>query len=387
MAVLGLSAVASSAPLDTPPEAGDVGDILASLQAQGMGNLTAAEAAGITSGSTGCDLSTAEVRRDWAALSTEERKEYISAVQCLLTSPSKSDPSFAPGARNRYDDFVAVHINQTTSIHGTGNFLTWHRYYVWAYENALKTECGYKGAQPYWNWFANTDDPGKSPVFDGSETSLSGDGAFVPHNGSVSASPFGEIFIPSGNGGGCVASGPFVNMTVNLGPVSPGMRGLAANPNGPLGHNPRCLRRDLSAIVASEYFTAANLLNVTVGQASESIKTFQDELQGRFDQGFLGMHASGHFVANGDASDLFSSPTDPSFFLHHAMVDRIYWLWQAHHLQEAFNIAGTITVLNLPPSRNASVEDIIEMGVLTQNRPIKYLLSTLGNSPLCYVYN
>lgn len=37
----------------------------------------------------------------------------------MLTSPSKSDPEFAPGARNRYDDFVAVHINQTTSIHGT----------------------------------------------------------------------------------------------------------------------------------------------------------------------------------------------------------------------------------------------------------------------------
>lgn len=100
------------------------------------------------------------------AFSSQERKDYISAVQCLLTSPSKSDPEFAPGARNRYDDFVAVHINQTTKIHGTvsrihtyyqsrydlmtfqGNFLTWHRYFVWAYEEALRNECGYKGSQP-----------------------------------------------------------------------------------------------------------------------------------------------------------------------------------------------------------------------------------------------
>lgn len=28
------------------------------------------------------------------------------------------------------------------------NFLHWHRYYVWAYEVALRDECGYKGYQP-----------------------------------------------------------------------------------------------------------------------------------------------------------------------------------------------------------------------------------------------
>ncbi|TID03838.1 Tyrosinase ustQ [Colletotrichum higginsianum] len=386
MAVLGLSAVASAAPLDTPLEARDAGDILADLQAQALENLKAAEANGTLSKRGGCNLFNAQVRRDWAAFSAKERKEYIGAVQCLLTSPSKSDPAFAPGARNRYDDFVAVHINQTRSIHGTGNFLTWHRYYTWAYENALKTECGYRGAQPYWNWFAHTDDPRKSPVFDGSDTSLSGDGAYVPHNGSVSASPFGEIYVPSGHGGGCVTSGPLVNMTVNLGPVAPGMRGLEANPNGAMEHNPRCLSRDLSAYAASTWLTPTNLLNVTVGQASKNIQTFQDELQGRFSQGFLGMHAAGHFVANGDASDLYSSPTDPSFFLHHAMVDRVYWLWQALHLWEAFDIAGTITILNLPPSRDATKEDLIELGVLAEDRTIGELLNTIDGSPFCYVY-
>lgn len=32
--------------------------------------------------------------------------------------------------------------------HMQGNFLTWHRYYVWAYEYALQNECGYNGTQP-----------------------------------------------------------------------------------------------------------------------------------------------------------------------------------------------------------------------------------------------
>lgn len=175
-------------------------------------------------------------------------------------------------------------------------------------------------------------------------------------------------------------------MTVNLGPVAPGMDGLEANPNGAMEYNPRCLRRDLSAYAASTWLTTPNLLNVTIGQASKNISTFQNELQGRFGDKFLGLHASGHFVANGDASDLYSSPTDPSFFLHHAMVDRVYWLWQALHLWEAFEIAGTITILNLPPSRDATKDDLIYMGVLTQDRPIRELLNTIDGSPFCYIY-
>lgn len=77
-----------------------------------------------------------------------ERKDYIQAVQCLQTKHSKSDPAWAPAARTRYDDFVAIHVNQTMFIHGNGLFLTWHRYFVWAYEQALRNECGYKGYQP-----------------------------------------------------------------------------------------------------------------------------------------------------------------------------------------------------------------------------------------------
>lgn len=54
-----------------------------------------------------------------STFSTQEKKDYISAVQCLYNKPSKTPSSLAPGAKNRYDDFVATHINQTLSIHGT----------------------------------------------------------------------------------------------------------------------------------------------------------------------------------------------------------------------------------------------------------------------------
>ncbi|KAI0528040.1 hypothetical protein F5B22DRAFT_632546 [Xylaria bambusicola] len=332
---------------------------------------------------TSCNIFNARVRRDWKHFSSTEKKQYITAVKCLQAKPSIADPTFAPGARSRYDDFVAVHINQTLSIHGTGNFLTWHRYFTWAYETALRDECGYKGNQPYWNWLDNRNDPSKSPLFDGTDTSFSGDGAFIAHNGSVNGN--GMIFVPSGKGGGCVTSGPFVDYVINLGPVLPIQDGVAPAAD-PLGYNPHCLSRDLSSFTAMNWLTIGNILNVTVGAASGSVLLFQNELQGRFNDGFLGLHTAGHGVPGGISGDLYGSPVDPIFFLHHAMIDRTYWIWQALHLGQANTLAGTLTLFNTPPSRDTSPEDIIDLGVNAPSVKIGKILNTLGGSPLCYIY-
>ncbi|KAI0874785.1 Di-copper centre-containing protein [Hypoxylon argillaceum] len=332
--------------------------------------------------SSSCNLLNARVRRDWNAFTSTQKKQYIAAVKCLQAKPSIADPTFAPGSRTRYDDFVAVHINQTLTIHGTGNFLTWHRYFVQAYENALRNECGYTGYQPYWNWLDHTADPSTSSLFDGSDTSFSGDGAFLQHNGSITAN--GNVWIPSGKGGGCVTTGPFKDYVVNLGPVSPTQDGQVAFPVF-LGYNPRCMSRDLSAFTATNWLTLSNILNITVGAASGSVLLFQNELQGRFTDGFLGLHTAGHGVMGGSSGDIFASPTDPVFFLHHAMLDRVYWLWQALHPAKARTLGGTITLFNTPPSRDTLPTDIIDLGVNGVDLKISDLLDTLGG-PLCYYY-
>jgi len=59
------------------------------------------------------------INDDRGALSARERKDYINAVKCLASKPNKTPASQFPGARNRYDDFVATHMNQTLSIHST----------------------------------------------------------------------------------------------------------------------------------------------------------------------------------------------------------------------------------------------------------------------------
>lgn len=96
----------------------------------------------------GCSLSNLRIRRDWRTFSARQKKSYIKSVVCLQKLPSRSPAELVPGARSRYDDFVATHINQTLGIHYTGTFLAWHRNFIWNFEQALRNECGYTGDYP-----------------------------------------------------------------------------------------------------------------------------------------------------------------------------------------------------------------------------------------------
>lgn len=158
-----------TAPLDSPAtpvihidSAVDPLDALAQLQRHAYDTLERNDVVSKRD-SEACSLANTAIRQDWYVdsvknlhlltlprehMSKPDRKAYIEAVQCLRTLPSKSDTLWAPAAKTRFDDFVAIHVNQTMYIHGNGLFLTWHRYFVWAYEQALRNECGYKGYQP-----------------------------------------------------------------------------------------------------------------------------------------------------------------------------------------------------------------------------------------------
>ena len=168
-----------------------------------------------------------------------------------------------------------------------------------------------------------------------------------------------------------------------MGPIRPAMQGYEPVMTNQLDYNPRCQRRDLTN-AASAYFTNKNLWEVLLGPHSISIGHFQDELQGPY--GTLRMHGAGHYAMGGDGSDVFSSLNDPAFYQHHAMVDRLYWIWQALHPQIADTINGTRTFRNQPPSPDATVDDPLDVGVLGEHLPIKSMLDTLGNDPLCYIY-
>jgi tyrosinase len=308
-------------------------------------------------------------------------------VLCLQKKPPTTPLSIAPGVRSRYDDFVGTHINQTLFIHSTGNFLGWHRYYVWTYEQALRKECGYQGHQPYWNWGKYALDPVNSALFDGSDESLSGDGFYFNHTPiAVPGAPPPFDVIKPGNGGGCVTSGPFKDMVVSLGPVAGTLDGVTANPTPDgFSYNPRCLRRDISENAAVSTRTNATVSLLTT---HDNIADFQDYMQGIFAKGILGVHGGGHFTVGGDPGGyFFASSGDPAFWLHHANVDRIWWIWQNQDLATRQNaIAGQTHMAG--DGVPTTLEDDQFFQVNEKVPKLKDLLTTLGGADgeFCYIY-
>ncbi|KAF1851600.1 Di-copper centre-containing protein [Cucurbitaria berberidis CBS 394.84] len=344
---------------------------------------------GLTRPST-CNKNTVAVRKEFGDLSKDERKEYTRAVKCILEKPSKLSATKYPGAKSRYDDFVVVHMNMTPSVHATANFLHWHRYYIWAYETALRTECDYKGYQPYWNW-AKYPDIVNSPIFNGDEWSMGGNGdAIGAHAGSF----IGGQMVPGGPGGGCVTKGPFANLTIHLGPlmstVDPKI-GIKSNPRADgFGDNPRCLRRDVNNFFSSAYMRPQDLLDHIT--ASAAIGKFQDSLQ---DAGArkTALHVGGHFSIWGDpGGDVYVSPAEPAFWLHHGQVDRHWWQW-ANYLDKEVKsrtsmYEGGTNWMN-PNSARGKSSDLQWLDVVAptgQNGMASTQFFSTTAGPLCYVY-
>jgi tyrosinase len=173
---------------------------------------------------------------------------------------------------------------------------------------------------------------------------------------------------------------------VNLGPISTLDTTVPRNPSPDgLGYNPRCIKRDInqrSSSETSDKHVAELITN------SANISAFQNTLQNP-EPGKLRIHLAGHNTIAGDAgSDFYNSPSDPYFWFHHAQVDRVWWTWQNQDLKNRrHTIAGTLTFLNIPPTRNATLDDVMTMGNYLgfPNITIRDASSTLAG-PFCYIY-
>lgn len=268
-------------------------------------------------------------------------------------------------------------------------FLPWHRYYIWAYEKALREECGYDGYLPYWNHARYASAPLESPIFDGSDTSMSGTGLET----ETTTVPESALVLPWRGGGGCIHTGPFVNWTVNIGPLAKLWMEVPDNPRADgRGYNPRCVRRDVNAYVAAHSTSDANVTELITRHADYA--AFQTQFETTSDPernpGVLGVHAGGHYTHGGDpGGDFYMSPGDPVFWLHHAGVDRYWWTWQNYLAPErrTMELGLTMTMFDDPPDRNGTLDDELDFGVVGPGRRlrIRETMSSL-KGPFCYVY-
>ena len=314
-------------------------------------------------------------------MAPDERKAYTDAVQCLMKQPSRLNQDLYPGAINRFFDYSAIHINRTRVVHLNGHFLTWHRMFVWLYEQDLKNICGYKGAQPYWNWHSTASNLRGSAVFDGSEFSLSGDGIPNDTGPIVLSSTFS---LPHGSGGGCIHDGPFAYMNYTMAsiPISVVLKGEDLPPTA-FDKNPSCITRDLNEFVARTQ-TNVSLWNTAVN--APDMSKFLELLNGVLGGGSLGLHSGAHFVVGAPVSNLFVSPQDPVWYPMHTMLDYTYWTWQKNNPESALEISGTETAVNLPPSANVTLESWSpDWGYLHPSMKVKDLMSTTAGH-FCYIY-
>ncbi|KAK4182130.1 Grixazone synthase [Podospora australis] len=341
-----------------------------------------------------CNPLKVKYRREFRSLSKSERRKFVKAVQCLQSKPSLLPPGLVPASHSIYDDLIFAHANRTGFVHQTATFLLFHRYYLQTYEDALEKYCGWKGALPYWEWGLDIAGPHLSPLFDGSDASLGSDGTYIPNRPPLVFNLTGPAFeVPPGTGGGCVHTGPFSDQVVRLGPFP----SLATGLNFPLDEsglvgNPRCLDRDLNSYSIEKWASFKNTTELILHPAHRTIKYFQANADPDFrvlgadSPLVMGPHGGGHSAIGGIARDPAISPTDPAFWLTHAQLDRIYFIWQYQDFENRNDVYGTNTWFNIPPSNNVTVEDSIDIEPFSPSRKLKDLVNTISGAPFCYVY-
>ena len=317
----------------------------------------------------------------------DERQSYTAAIQCMMNLPSQLSPVQYPAAISRYFDYAVIHVSRSQYVHNSGYFLTWHRYFVWLFEQDLRSVCGYTGRYPYWN-FASTStltNLTDSVVFDGSASSMSGDSLYA-NPGDIVLGP--NLTLPHGTGGGCVTSGPFANLSVPLKYISSAYLLNGTLPTDAYAYNPNCLTRDLNAAIAARY-TTPDL--VTAATHASDAASFENLLNGVIGGASLGIHSGAHFQVGGAAGQMSSihvSAQDPIWFPMHTFVDLVYDSWQRNNAAVADDLSGTMTAGNVPQSAEVTLDSVLpDWGYLeSRNITVRDLLNITAG-PFCYQYD
>lgn len=156
------------------------------------------------------------IRYEWRNTPTADRVAFISAIKCLMGKPPSG--KFSP-ATNRYEDLVRLHQWYMPNVHGNANFVIWHRYYLWTFEQVLRKECGYSRPMPWWDEAKDAGNFHSSDMFTDSR-----------YFGHMTSYPDGSPV--------CIGSGAFSGLTCHIGPGQ--------------SNTPHCLSRAIDGQLTSQ---------------------------------------------------------------------------------------------------------------------------------------
>jgi tyrosinase len=169
----------------------------------------------------------------------------------------------------------------------------------------------------------------------------------------------------------CVNSGPFKGIRPEY---------LAINPVDMVsgGH---CLYRDLPEVSEPEAFeTMAKLFGpegVAKTLSSGNWTTFHADLEG-------GPHGMIHASLGGEMNPT-TSPNEPLFFLHHAQIDRLWWMWQQEDESRLKDYSGTASHFGEEGMREVSFDDLLLMGGIAEDVKVGDVMDTRSEK-LCFTY-
>ncbi|KAM0806551.1 putative Tyrosinase copper-binding domain-containing protein [Seiridium cardinale] len=304
------------------------------------------------------------VRKEWRELGDAEKAEYIRAAVCLRRLPKAKYADIA-AVTTRMDDLVYTHFTLNLNIHFVANFLPWHRWFVQLHENLLRTECGFSGTMPYWDWTIDADavNTPNSPVFD-PITGFGGDGK---HTGST---------VPGFQR--CVKDGPFANTNLTLGMGWPDLNTA--------GDRLHCFTREFNSSPGKEKNGDPIIGDM---QAAAYNSTVMNTIYGFDNFGAMGEmleglpHAQIHSVVFGDMGPA-TSPNEPLFFLHHANVDRVWAKWQGRNATRLADYTGFQDQDKKTPASLTDTMPILQLGT---TKPIVKDYMDIQAGPLCYTYS
>ncbi|CAE6452597.1 unnamed protein product [Rhizoctonia solani] len=329
------------------------------------------------------------VRREWRTLSNGDKKAWIDALKCVGNLPH-SDSLYKTRlsggiplineTSSHYDDWTYAHIDTYTKSQVTALFFPWHRWYLDAFERVMKTRCNFNGTMPYWNWSLDVADLSKSPIFD--PDPVYGLGTW----GTVSNDWF-------------VTDGAF-NETIRAYPVPHTIRRqwtpqpFEENVLFPFEYSNK-------KAWANETATHVKIQAIIDGNRGDSDMFFA-AIEGAREQG---VRNAIQLAVGGDLADPTPNPADPLFWLHHAMLDRVFAMWQAKYPENAESYSGgsmqSLTQVDewptgLPPMVNThsllpvsglEEHDVAVEQVMSVTSNYKNKWTGFAGGRLCYTYD
>lgn len=215
-----------------------------------------------------------------------------------------------------YDTFIKRHMtammtptptgSQSNAAHSGPIFLPWHRAALWELENLILSVAPSLPGLPYWKWAAegplNGGYPARSKLWTSSYIGTDGD----PANGDR------------------VLNGPFKNWHALVYNNTTGAFSVRSTP----GLVRRLGRDSAGSSTLPDQKQVDDLFTYTtydVPPYGPNTSSFRSRMEG-WNAGTR-LHNQVHRWIGGDML-AGTSPNDPVFWLHHANVDRLWWLWQ-----------------------------------------------------------